>query len=382
MSEHTEIIIQEVPPTMGARIKVIGVGGGGSNMVSHLIAQGAHPDLELAIANTDAQALNSSSAPHKIQLGPRLTKGLGAGMNPEVGRNAALESMEDIKALLEGTDIVFICAGLGGGTGTGAAPIIAKAAKEVGALTVSVVTKPFIFEQSKRARFAEQGLAELKKESDSIVVIPNQKLLSIIPKNLGIKDSFKVVDDVLAHAVNGMSGIILTYGENDINVDFADVRTVMSHKGLALMGIGEGSGNDAACDAIKHAIESPLFDNMSIKGAMGILVHFHINPSYSLIQISEAMGVIGEYASENASVIFGTTTDENVPQDSVRITIVATGFERELVQADEDNALKLVAPKDLSQSSKSLSLRKVSGGDYEQNEDLLDIPSYIRHQKD
>ncbi len=382
MSEHTEIIIQEVPPTMGARIKVIGVGGGGSNMVSHLIAQGAHPDLELAIANTDAQALNSSSAPHKIQLGSRLTKGLGAGMNPEVGRNAALESMEDIKALLEGTDIVFICAGLGGGTGTGAAPIIAKAAKEVGALTVSVVTKPFIFEQSKRARFAEQGLAELKKESDSIVVIPNQKLLSIIPKNLGIKDSFKVVDDVLAHAVNGMSGIILTYGENDINVDFADVRTVMSHKGLALMGIGEGSGNDAACDAIKHAIESPLFDNMSIKGAMGILVHFHINPSYSLIQISEAMGVIGEYASENASVIFGTTTDENVPQDSVRITIVATGFERELVQADEDNALKLVAPKDLSQSSKSLSLRKVSGGDYEQNEDLLDIPSYIRHQKD
>ncbi|MGP1580418.1 MAG: cell division protein FtsZ [Wolinella sp.] len=383
MNEHTEITIQEVPPTMGARIKVIGVGGGGSNMVSHLIAQGAHPDLELAIANTDAQALSASPAPYKIQLGSRLTKGLGAGMNPEVGKNAAIESIEEIKTLLEGTDIVFVCAGLGGGTGTGAAPIIAKVAKEVGALTVSVVTKPFIFEQSKRARFAEQGLAELKRESDSIVVIPNEKLLGFIDKNLGIKDSFKIVDDVLAHAVNGMSGIILNHGENDINVDFADVRTVMSHKGLALMGIGEASGDEAACDAIKKAIESPLFDNMSINGAMGILVHFHVNPSYSLMKISRAMQDIGGYASENASVIFGTTTDENVPQDSVRITIVATGFEKELVQAKEDNELKLVAPKDLSQASRSArALRKVSGGDYEQNEDLLDIPSYIRHQQD
>lgn len=275
-----QITVEEATTITGARIKVIGVGGGGSNMISHLIAGGSHEDIELAIANTDAQALNASPAPIKIQLGARLTKGLGAGMQPETGRNAAIESFEDIKALLSGTDIVFISAGLGGGTGTGAAPIIAQAAKEAGALTISIVTKPFKFEGSKRSKLAEQGLAELKKESDSIVVIPNDKLLSIVDKNLGIKESFKIVDDVLARAVNGMSGIILNHGENDINVDFADVRTVMSHRGLALMGIGESSGNNAAYEAIKNAIESPLFDNMSINGAMGVLVHFYIHPDY------------------------------------------------------------------------------------------------------
>ncbi|MGD9596234.1 cell division protein FtsZ [Wolinella succinogenes] len=384
-----QITVEEATTITGAKIKVIGVGGGGSNMISHLIAGGSHEDIELAIANTDAQALNASPAPIKIQLGARLTKGLGAGMQPETGRNAAIESFEDIKALLSGTDIVFISAGLGGGTGTGAAPIIAQAAKEAGALTISIVTKPFKFEGSKRSKLAEQGLAELKKESDSIVVIPNDKLLSIVDKNLGIKESFKIVDDVLARAVNGMSGIILNHGENDINVDFADVRTVMSHRGLALMGIGESSGNNAAYEAIKNAIESPLFDNMSINGAMGVLVHFYIHPDYPLQQISSAMEIVEECASSDAYVIFGTTTDASAPKDAVKITIVATGFEKELVRPDsqeEANTLKLVASKDLSQSTKALSsastFRKVSGGDYEQNEDILEIPTFIRKQMD
>ena len=210
--------IQEANFNPGANIKVVGVGGGGSNMIEHLINTGTHESIGLAVANTDAQAISTSSAPVRIQLGARLTKGLGAGMRPQVGKDAALESYEELKQFLEGTDIVFISAGLGGGTGTGAAPVIAKAAKEVGALTVSIVTKPFRWEGGKRAKLAEEGYQELRAESDSIVVIPNEKLLSIIDKNLGIKDSFRIVDDVLVSAVNGMSGVILTYGKNDVNV--------------------------------------------------------------------------------------------------------------------------------------------------------------------
>ncbi len=388
--------VQEANLSMGAKIKVIGVGGGGGNMIEHLIATGTHEGIELAIANTDAQAISASNAPIRIQLGARLTKGLGAGMRPQVGKDAALESYEELKQFLDGTDIVFISAGLGGGTGTGAAPVIAKAAKEVGALTISIVTKPFRWEGKPRAKFAEEGYRELKAESDSIVVIPNEKLTSIVEKNLGLKDSFRIVDDVLARAVNGMSGVILSHNKGDINVDFADIKTVMSHKGMALMGIGESSGTDAAKEAIKVAIESPLFDDLSINGARGVLVHFYINPDYPLAEITSAMEIIYNSVDEQAEVIFGTTTDASVDKDKVRITIVATGFERNNTHQSTDDAqnstntedgstLKLVNPKDMSQkiSQESLlSARKKVSGDEFANEDVLDIPAFLRRQMD
>ncbi|WP_104721312.1 cell division protein FtsZ [Helicobacter mesocricetorum] len=382
------IEIQEVNPNdFSAKIKVVGVGGGGSNMVAHLINTGTYDGIELAVANTDAQAISTSSAPIRIQLGAKLTKGLGAGMKPQVGKDAALESYEDLKNFLEGTDIVFISAGLGGGTGTGAAPIIAKAAKEAGALTVSIVTKPFKWEGRQRARLAEDGYKELKAESDSIVVIPNDKLLSIVDKNLGLKDSFRIVDDVLVRAVNGMSGVILSHSAGDINVDFADVKTVMNHKGLALMGIGEASGADAAREAIKIAIESPLFDNMSINGAKGVLIHFYFNPDYPLYEMQNAMEIIYENTDPEAEVIFGTTTDENIERDKVRITIVATGFEKEAIQnisAEIDAApLKLVSPKDMSQKINQADMvkKKVSGADFI-GEEILDVPTFLRNQMD
>ena len=310
----------------GAKIKAIGVGGGGGNMINHMINEGV-TGIDLLVANTDAQALDASLAPYKIQLGMNVTKGLGAGMKPDDGRAAAEESYDNIKTMLEGADLVFISAGLGGGTGTGAAPIIAQAAKEMGALTVSIVTTPFAFEGRKRKRLAKEGLEELKKESDSIIVVPNERLLSIVEKNLGMRDSFKLVDNVLAQAVSGISNVILSHGANDINLDFADVKTVMSHKGLALMGVGESQGNSAAYDAAKTAIESPLLDNLSIDGAMGILVHFHIHPDYPLAEISEAMDIVEENADEDANIIFGTTTSEDIPIDEVKLTIIATGFE-------------------------------------------------------
>ena len=384
------IEINEVDETMDfhVKIKVVGVGGGGSNMISHLISSGTYETIELAVANTDAQALGKSKAPIKIQLGEKLTQGLGAGMKPEVGENAALETYDKLKEFLSGADLVFVSAGLGGGTGTGAAPIVAKAAKEVGALTVAVVTKPFKNEGKKRSLLAEQGYQKLREECDSIVVIPNEKLLSIIDKNLGIKDSYRIVDDVLARAVNGMSGVILSYGENDVNVDFADVRTVMEHNGLALMGIGETSGTDAAKEAIKIAIESPLFDNMSISGAKGILVHFYINPDYPLHEINNAMEIINDNGAEDADIIYGTTTDSSIDKDKVRITIVATGFEKENAQSkDIDNStLRLVSPKDMSQKitqqdSAVSARKKVSGGDYGDGE-ILDIPVFLRRQMD
>jgi len=318
--------IEEAKNVYGAKIKVIGVGGGGGNMVNHMIAQGV-TGIDLIVANTDAQALDHSKASTKLQLGEKKTKGLGAGMQPEVGKESALESYEEIKSSLEGADIVYVASGLGGGTGTGAAPIIAQAAKEIGALTVSVVTKPFMFEGRKRMKLAIAGLNELKKESDSIVVIPNDKLLSIVDRGLGIKDSFKIVDDVLSRAVSGMSQVVLSSGNSDINVDFADVKTVMSHRGMALMGVGESSGEGAASEAVKSAIESPLLDNMSINGALGVLIHFHIPSACPLSDISEAMGVVYDSADEDADVIFGTTTDDTMADDSVKVTIVATGFE-------------------------------------------------------
>ncbi len=389
---HFDIEIETTAGTgvEGAKIKAIGVGGGGGNMINHMISENVK-GIDLVVANTDAQALDSSLAPIKLQLGLNATRGLGAGMQPDKGREAALESFDEIKETLAGSDIVFLSAGLGGGTGTGAAPIIAQAAKEVGALTVSVVTMPFKFEGRKRQKLAKSGLEELKRESDSIIVIPNERLLSIVEKNLGIKESFRLVDDVLCQAVSGISNVILSHGPNDINLDFADVKTVMSHRGLALMGSGSSTGANAAYDAAKAAIDSPLLDNISINGAKGVLVHFHIHPDYPILQISEAMDIIEEHADEEASVIFGTTTDSELEIDQVKITIVATGFEEpEAVAASEKMKEKTQKASDLLGSQPgnttmprhTAHLRRAVGSDYSTEEDILDVPTFLRKQMD
>lgn len=366
-------IVEEARNASGARIIAVGVGGGGGNMIGHMLKEGV-TGIEMILINTDAQVLNETSAASKIQIGAKLTKGLGAGMKPNIGKDSALENYDEIRAALQGADIVFISAGLGGGTGTGAAPVVAQIAKEVGALTISIVTKPFMFEGRKRLKLAEVGLEELKKESDSIVVIPNDKLLSIIDRRLGMKESFKIVDSVLAQAVSGTSGVILSSGDNDINLDFADLQTVMSHKGMALMGVGEHDGDNAAYEAIKAAIESPLLDNMSINGAMGVLVHFKMHPDFPMMEIAEAMEVVHESAHEEAEVIWGTSTDSTLPENYVKITIVATGFEREI-----SNNESFVSPTPAPIKTK-IRPRLVVGGGFDA--DYLDIPAYMRQQQD
>ena len=366
-------IVEEASNISGARIIAVGVGGGGGNMIGHMINEGV-TGIEMMLINTDAQVLSEDCAASKIQIGTKLTKGLGAGMKPAIGKESAIENYEDIKNALDGADIVFISAGLGGGTGTGAAPVVAQIAKEIGALTISVVTKPFKFEGKKRLKLAEDGLEDLKRESDSIVVIPNDKLLSVIDKKLGLKDSFKIVDSILAQAVSGTSGVILSSGENDINLDFADLQTVMSHKGMALMGVGEHEGENAAYEAIKSAIESPLLDNMSINGAMGVLVHFKVHPNFPIMEISDAMDVVHDSAHDEAEVIFGTSTDENLSEEYVKITIVATGFETEIKDESEFVDNSLTAPRAIVRP------RLVVGGDYDS--DYLDIPAYMRQQQD
>ncbi|MFY9081513.1 cell division protein FtsZ, partial [Aliarcobacter butzleri] len=299
----------------------------GCNMINHMIDEGSHK-IDLIVANTDLKVLHVSKAPKKIELGHKLNNGFGAGMDPEVGRNSALESYEEIKETLKGSDIVFVAAGLGGGTGTGAAAIIAKAAREVGALTVSVVTKPFSFEGKMRAGLANLGLEELKKVSDSLIVISNDKLTEIVDASLGIKNAFKIVDNILYQAVNGMSEVILNPGSGaDINADFADVKTIMKHKGIALMGIGKAKGEEATQRALENAINSPLLEKVPLDGAKGILIHFTVNPEISLLAISDIMETVHEKVDQNAQIIFGTTTDATFDRDEVKITIIATGFE-------------------------------------------------------
>ena len=348
-----------------AKIAVIGVGGGGCNMINHMINEGSHK-IDLIAANTDLQVLHISKAPKKIQLGLKLTKGLGAGMKPEVGRDSAVESYEEIKATLKGADIIFIAAGLGGGTGTGAAAIIAKAAKEIGALTVSVVTKPFTWEGKKRAGLANLGLEELKKVSDSIIIVPNDRLLEIIDESVGMKDAFKIIDNILYQAVNGMSEVILNPGNSDINTDFADVKTIMQHKGMALMGIGRAKGENAAQRALEDAIDSPLLDKVSLNGAKGILIHFNIHPQVSLFAINDVMGTINDRMDSNAEIIFGTTSDSTLEKDEVKITIVATGFESrndELEESSESN------DENSNQASAALD---------DSNENYYDTPPFMR----
>lgn len=334
-----KIVVEEIRPVFGAKITAIGVGGGGSNAISNLAdSVGIHKYVKIVAANTDKQHLDGSPAPYKIRLGEELTKGLGAGMRPEVGEASALESEEQIREVLEGSDIVFIATGLGGGTGTGASPVIARIAKDLGALTVSIVTKPFKGEGPKKAKLAEGGLVKLREVSDSIIVVPNDRLRSVISPTASIKESFKTVDDVLVRAVSGIANVMLNYGPNNMNVDFADVRTVMGHKGLALMGIGEADGQGAASAALKEALNSPLLDNVSIEGAMGILVNFECGEDYPFCELEDAMNLIYEYVHEDADVKYGTISTEGIQTGQVRVTIIATGFEKETItQTEKEN---------------------------------------------
>lgn len=313
----------------GARIKVIGVGGGGNNAVNRMVAEGLD-GVEFIVANTDLQALRMSRAPHKIQLGAKLTKGLGAGADPDIGRRAAVEDTEKLIQALDGADLVFVTTGLGGGTGTGGAPVIASLASELGALTVAVVTKPFAFEGRKRLMQAERGLEALRDCVDSVITIPNERLLATIDRSTPLLSAFAAADDVLRQAIQGISDLILVPGL--INLDFADVKTIMTGMGVAVMGTGVGEGSTRAVDAARKAISSPLLEDASIEGARGVIINVTGGPDLSLIEISEASSIIHDAAHEEANIIFGAVIDPRL-EGRVKITVIATGFRREGARA-------------------------------------------------
>jgi cell division protein FtsZ len=308
----------------GARIKVVGVGGGGSNAVNRMVAAGLD-GVEFMIANTDLQAIRLNAAPNKLQIGAKLTKGLGAGADPNVGRQAALEDTEKLIEALDGADMVFVTTGLGGGTGTGAAPVIASLASELGALTIAVVTKPFKFEGKKRQLQAERGLEELRECVDTVITIPNERLLATIARTTSLTDAFTSADDVLRQAIQGISDLILVPGL--INLDFADVKTIMAGMGLAIMGTGLAEGENRAMIAANAAISSPLLEDASVKGARGVIINVTGGSDLSLIEVSEASAIIQEAAHEDANIIFGAVVDPKM-EGRVKITVIATGFDR------------------------------------------------------
>lgn len=323
---------------LGANIKVIGVGGGGNNAVQTMI-EGGLDGVEFLVANTDRQSLQANRADNKINLGSELTKGLGAGANPEIGKRAAIESYNDIVESLEGADMVFVTAGMGGGTGTGGAPIVAKIAKELGALTVGVVTRPFIFEGKKRKRHADQGIQELKENVDTLIVIPNQKLLTISSEKTPLLETFKKADHVLFQAVKGISDLINRRGL--INLDFADIRTVMSSKGMAIMGSGFAEGDNRAVEAATSAISSPLLENIAIDGATGIIINVTGGSDLSLWEVNEASTLITEAAHDDAEIIFGAVIDDSLDSTEVRVTVIATGFGNENQKMVNDQITRL-----------------------------------------
>ena len=315
----------EEEKSFSARVKIIGIGGGGCNAVDNMINSKLQ-GVDFIVANTDAQSLSACKAPLKIQLGTKLTKGLGAGANPKVGQEAALEDTDSIKRALIGADMVFITAGMGGGTGTGGAPVIAKIAKEVGALTVAIVTKPFEFEGRRRMEQADAGISQMKRIADTLITIPNQRLLSVTGKNISFMDAFKVADDILLQAAKGISDLILVRGL--INLDFADVRTIMSEMGMALMGTGIASGENKAVNAAQMAISNPLLEDLTIDGAKGILINISGNMSMTLNEIHDASSLVRAAAHEDANIIFGAVVDETLGEN-VRVTVIATGFGKE-----------------------------------------------------
>ncbi len=368
-----------------AKITVIGAGGGGCNAVNTMILAKLE-GVEFVAANTDAQALSSILAPVKLQIGTKVTKGLGAGANPEIGRQAALEDNEAIKECLQGMDMVFITAGLGGGTGTGAAPVIGRLAKEAGALSVGVVTKPFNFEGKRRARQAEVGLEELKEVVDTVIVIPNQRLLGIIDKATPLFDAFKIADDVLCQAVQGISDLITTPGL--VNVDFADVRTIMTGRGRAVMGTGVARGEGRAVEAAHKAISSPLLEDGSMDGARRVLINITGTEEMSLYEINEATSIIQEEAHEDANIIFGSAINPEM-DDSLKVTVIATGFDEPAVE--EEPVMKQAVNFETYAGGKTIEtptyLRKGTlnvGSDalagYDEND--LDVPTFLRRQID
>lgn len=373
-----------------AVIKVIGVGGGGGNAVQHMVNQDI-AGVDFVCANTDAQALHSLSAKTLLQLGSSITKGLGAGANPALGREAALEDKDRIAEVLEGADMVFITAGMGGGTGTGAGPIVAEVAKSLGILTVAVVTKPFLFEGKKRMALAEAGIRELTQFVDSLITIPNEKLLTIMGEETPLLKAFAAVDDVLLGAVQGIADLIIRPGM--INVDFADVRTVMSEMGMAMMGTGSASGPNRAREAAEAAIRSPLLEDVDFTGARGILVNIAADVDISLGEFSEVGATIEEFASDNATVVVGTVIDREMG-DEIRVTVVATGLgnvEAEKPRKVVDNTQKKVAGDgavDYGDFDKPTVMRKAAsdlgenGPAGKKDLEYLDIPAFLRRQAD
>lgn len=369
---------------VGARIKVIGVGGCGCNAVNNMIASNLR-GVEFIAVNTDVQNLALSKANTKLQIGAKLTRGLGAGANPDVGRDAALEDSDAIREALAESDMVFVTAGMGGGTGTGAAPVIADIAKGMGALTVAVVTKPFLYEMGKRIAHAERGLGELKKFADSVIVIPNEKVRSLVDKATPMLKAFELADDVLRQAVQGISDIITKPGY--INVDFADIKTIMSHMGRAVMGMGTGSGENRAVDAVKRAIASPLLEDSSIEGSKGILINISGGADLALHEISEASAIIQKAADDDANVILGCVIDETL-KDKVVVTVIATGFSHDMqvpvaVGAGRGRNEHQHENQDDNKIDRPAFTRKFSASDFRNeaigiNNDDWDMPAFLR----
>jgi len=367
-----------------AKIKVIGVGGSGSNAISRMIACKIH-GVDFVAINTDAQDLHHTKAPERVHIGKNLTKGLGAGMNPEIGRQAAEENRDEIHEVVKGSDMVFVTCGFGGGTGTGSAPIIAEAAKDSGALTVGVVTKPFSFEGLQRARIAEQGLNQLKERVDTLITIPNDKLLSVIDNKTSLLNAFSVVDDVLRQAVQGISDLVITPGI--VNVDFADVKAIMEDAGSALMGIGRATGDDRAIEAAKAAINSPLLE-ISIDGAKGVLFNVSGGPDLAMAEINEAAKIITESIDPEAKVIFGAVMDDKIKKGEIKITVIATGFDEDLLKRVGEPKVQDISPISHShqpshqpeEKEKRPPIKPRAMPDIEEQESEWDVPAFIRRK--
>ncbi|KKT65449.1 MAG: Cell division protein FtsZ [Candidatus Woesebacteria bacterium GW2011_GWA2_44_33] len=353
-----------------AKIKVLGIGGGGGNAINSMIASGTIKGVDFVAANTDVQALLTSQAPIKVQIGANLTKGLGAGANPELGREAAQESSDKIKELLLDTDMVFITCGMGGGTGTGGAPIIAQVSKETGALTVAVVTRPFLFEGSRRQAVADEGIEELKKYVDTLIVIPNQRLLDVVDKKMTLLEAFRMADSILGQGVQSISDLITTPGL--INVDFADVRTIMTDAGTALMGIGVGSGDGRAVTAARSAINSPLLE-VNLEGAKGILFNIIGGPNLSMTEVNEAAEIISQAADPDANIIFGATIDEDMG-DQIKVSVIGAGFDE-----NRQTMKKFISSSRMKTGGKKIDDEdKQPPNDEPEPEDEFDIPAFLR----
>lgn len=375
-----------------ARIKVLGIGGSGKNALNHMI-ENKVKGVDFVVVNTDSQDLHHSLAKKKIHIGKNLTRGLGTGMNPELGKRAAEETLEEIQEAIKGADMVFIAGGMGGGTCTGVSPIVARTAKELGALTVGVVTKPFFFEGQQRMRLADQGLAELKQNVDAIIVVPNDRLLSNIDKNTSAKDAFAMCDDVLKQAVEGISSLITTPGL--INIDFADIRAIMQNAGPALMGIGSASGEKRAEEAAKLAINSPLLD-ISITGAKGVLFSIAGGEDLTMFEIQDAAKVITESADPDAKIIFGTVRDDKLKKDEIKITVIASGFPEgsvnKAIYSDTRNVPEEEAKKDDKKSGKIFNSMpsdekvaevksKAKATEEDDDDDWGAVPAFLRRSK-